>query len=240
MGTDVTVLALGRRAAGPISGGRRGRHRGARGEVEPLPAHERALPPERRRGRAGGRVAGDVRPRRTGGRRVAVHRWSLRPDHPSRTRRRGLRPQLRRACTRRRVHRRANRSPRRDVQASCSMRSCTRSAFPQESRSTSAASARATPPTWSRRPCPRPRLARCAREPRRRPARDGGAPDAARLGDRGRRPARHRRHRACSRSRRARSRRARGCGGRGRVPGARCTTSSIRAPVSPVGRGSHR
>ena len=102
MGTDVTVLVLdgdaGARVAGRATscGGGAWRSSGS-SRVEPLPADERAVPPQRRRGRAGDRVAGDVRPRRPGRRGVAPHRASLRPDDPARGRGRRVRPQLRRS-----------------------------------------------------------------------------------------------------------------------------------------------
>ena len=134
MGTDVTVLALaGARCRGgdDLGAVAAARDRGARGEVEPLPAHERALPVERRGRRPGGGVAGDVRARRRGpstpggSPAVATTRRSCPRCSP---------PVTTAASTssRRDADRasRPNRHPRPDAPGSCSTRSCTRSACP--------------------------------------------------------------------------------------------------------------
>ena len=240
MGTDVSVLALGRRCRATTTSVRRrcaaAGDRGARGEVEPLPADERAVPAQRRRRRAGGRVAGDVRPRRRGP--------STRGGPP------GI-ATTRRSCPR--CWRPGTTAP-----------STSSSATLAAPRGDAAALRPGAPgivldpivhavrlpagvaldlggigkgyaaDLVARRPAARPAPAGRAREPRRRPARDGGVARAARLGDRGRRPARDRRAPACSRLRRARWPRAPGCAARGAVPADRCTTSSTRAPGCPA------
>ena len=232
MGTTAELMIVGGdgRGVGRM-GGRPAR--GARAELEPVPARQRAARPRMSR-RAGGSVA---RPHRRG-RACAValvrDRRSLRPDGSPRARGDRLRPNLPRSRAGGSGARCGDRARRGVATACTSIASAARSRCRRMSRSISVVWARASPPTSSRRvssSAARPArvsasAAMFASPVSRRSAEPGRSASKTRSTNRAR----------CARGPSAtpRSLRARRASGAGRAAGDRCTTSSTRPRARPA------